>query len=60
MSRAHNFSAGPAALPLEVLNIIRDECAYSPELVLSMIINPGLVKTETLRIRSLNPTMVKA
>ncbi len=25
MSRAHNFSAGPAALPLEVLNIIRDD-----------------------------------
>ena len=25
MSRAHNFSAGPAALPLEVLNIIRED-----------------------------------
>ena len=25
MSRAHNFSAGPAALPLEVLNVIRED-----------------------------------
>ena len=25
MSRVYNFSAGPAALPLEVLNIIRND-----------------------------------